>query len=97
MSFYQIKDNHITLNIYAKPNAKKTAIVGINAHGLNIALKAKPIDGQANQELIAYLSTAFKVPKSKVKLVKGLSGRMKIIQMPINDNIKAFIRSKEDF
>lgn len=76
----------VTIAVRAQPGAKKTAILGIYGKGLaaqlRIAVHAPPIEGRANQALIAFLSEAFAVPKSAVKLVSGELSRSKVFLLP---------------
>ncbi len=43
--------------------------------------KAPPVDGEANDAVIAILSKALKVPRSSITIVKGRSTRLKVIQI----------------
>jgi len=70
------------IKIRVIPRAKKTEIVGALADGtLKIKLKAPPVDGKANEELIEFLSEKFDVAKSKIKIVRGEKGRNKVIEI----------------
>ena len=47
----------IRLSVQVLPNAKKTEVVGLIDGALKIRLKAQPIEGQANEELIRFIAT----------------------------------------
>jgi uncharacterized protein (TIGR00251 family) len=72
----------VTLAVRAQPGAKKTAIRGIFSESdsaqLKIAVQAPPIEGRANQALIAFLAKTFDLPKSSVELVTGELSRSKV-------------------
>jgi hypothetical protein len=72
----------VTLAVRAQPGAKKTAITGIYGEGpsaqLKIAVQASPLEGRANQALIAFLAETFGVPKNAVELVAGELSRSKV-------------------
>jgi len=72
----------VTLAIRAQPGAKKTAITGIYGEGdsqqIKIAVQAPPIEGRANEALIAFLAKTFDLPKSSVALVSGALSRSKV-------------------
>jgi uncharacterized protein (TIGR00251 family) len=89
--WFQIQDQQVILNIYVKPNAKKTAIVKISDDELHIALHAKPHEGEANKELISYLAQIFKLPKSQVILHKGEASRHKRVIMPLTADVQRFL------
>ena len=72
----------VTLAVRAQPGAKKTAIVGIYGEGsdaqVKIAVQAPPVEGRANQALIAFLADFCSLSRSNVVLVSGESSRSKV-------------------
>lgn len=72
----------VTLAVRAQPGAKKTAIIGIYGEGataqLRIAVQAPPLEGRANEALIALLAQKFALPKNAVKLISGELSRSKV-------------------
>lgn len=44
-------------------------------------LKAAPVAGKANQELVALVAAQFGCPKSAVTIKSGLSGRTKLVRI----------------
>jgi uncharacterized protein (TIGR00251 family) len=73
----------VTLAVRAQPGAKKTAITGVYGEGtaaqLKIAVHAPPLEGRANQALIAFLAELFSMPKNAIELVSGDLSRSKVI------------------
>ena len=72
----------VTLTVRAQPGAKKTCIVGIYGAGpaaqLKIAIHAPPLDGRANEALIAFIAETFSLSKRAVALVSGEHSRNKV-------------------
>lgn len=72
-----------TLSLRVQPGAKKTAILGTYGEGpqtaLKIAVQAPPVEGRANEALIAFFSSALKLPKSSVVVLSGELSRSKVI------------------
>jgi len=72
----------VTLAVRAQPGAKKAAIVGIYGEGdaaqLKIAVQAPPVEGRANEALVAFLAETFGLPKKSVELVSGELSRSKV-------------------
>ena len=72
----------VTLAVRAQPGAKKTAITGIYGEGaaaqLKIAVHAPPLEGRANQSLIAFLAETLSVAKNAVELKSGTLSRSKV-------------------
>lgn len=71
----------ITITIKVKPNARASTLA-LGEDGVWLAqLKAPPVDGKANAELIALVAERFGVPKSRVHVAHGASGRMKRVEI----------------
>lgn len=72
----------VTLAVRAQPGAKKTTIVGVYGEGdtaqLKIAVQAPPLEGRANEALVAFLAETFGIPKRSVELVSGELSRSKV-------------------
>ena len=63
------------------PRAGRTEIAGVRGDALLVRLAAAPVDGAANEALIAYLSTVFSRPKRDITLVSGQAARDKRISI----------------
>jgi hypothetical protein len=72
----------VTLAVRAQPGAKKTTIVGVYGEGdatqLKIAVQAPPVEGRANEALVAFLAEFFGVPRRSVEIVSGELSRSKV-------------------
>ncbi len=69
------------LRCHIQPRASRNAVVQWHDGALKIALTAPPVDGAANAALIAFLADFFHVPKGTVKIVSGLAGRRKTVEL----------------
>jgi len=65
------------LVVRIQPGARRTAFVGWFGDLPKIAVAAPPIDGAANEAVIAVLSEAFDVRPRSVRLVGGTASRTK--------------------
>ncbi len=64
------------------PRASRNKIVEILADGtIKIHIAAPPVDGEANEKLIEFLSDVLNTPKSRLEIVAGLSGRDKLVSV----------------
>lgn len=71
------------LVVHAKPNAKETKAIGwLDDQTIVIALHATPADGEANEELVDFLSDKLDIPKTFIHLKSGHTGRVKRIELP---------------
>ena len=89
--WFKVHAREVTLQIIAKPHAKKTALVAITEQGLHLALHAKPHQGAANKELISFLSKLFAVPKSSISLKAGTCSKQKLVVLPLTDTIQKIL------
>jgi uncharacterized protein (TIGR00251 family) len=69
--------NGVMINIRVIPRAGRSAIAGTRANALLVRLRAPPIEGAANDELIEVLARTFAVPKRSVIIVAGERSRAK--------------------
>lgn len=79
----------VRLNVQVMPNAKKTEAVGLIDGVLKIRLKAQPIEGQANEELIRFIATKIKQSKKQISVVRGLTSRQKTIEIKTQQECEA--------
>jgi uncharacterized protein (TIGR00251 family) len=72
------------LQIKVKPNAR-TSRLEQNEDGTWLAhIKSPPVDGKANEELMALVAKHFGRRKSEVSIKSGGSSRLKLIQISEN-------------
>lgn len=75
------KSGNICIKILAKPGARQNGITDITAEGVGVQIAAPPTEGEANAELVKYLSKVLNLRKSDVSLDKRSRSRNKIIQV----------------
>ncbi len=63
-----------------KPNSKKQA-VGFKKDMIQIYIKSPARQGKANAELLKFMHKILKVPESEIKIKRGLSSRMKTLEV----------------
>ncbi|MBU0879622.1 DUF167 domain-containing protein [Patescibacteria group bacterium] len=72
----------VYLRIKVHPNAIKTCIKEIMADKtIKIDLAVAPIKGKANIELIKFLAQQFDTNVSNIKIISGITDRMKLIKI----------------
>lgn len=76
---YQWQDGKLLLHCQLQPRASKNEIVGLQGDRLKIRITAPPVDGKANQHLIALMSKWFGTPKSAITILRGETGRQKTL------------------
>lgn len=73
--------DHTDLAVRAQPRASRSEIVGLQGDALKVRLAAPPVDGAANRELEKVLARALGIPKSSVEILRGASGREKVLRI----------------
>jgi uncharacterized protein (TIGR00251 family) len=69
------------LEVRVQPRAARTEFAGVMGERLRIRLHAPPVDGRANDALREFLAAACDLPKSRVTLERGLTGRDKCVRL----------------
>ncbi len=73
-------ENGIELKVIVLPRSSRSAIVGVQDSGLKIKISKPPVDGQANAACCRQIADLFGLPASRVTVVRGHTGRRKIIR-----------------
>jgi hypothetical protein len=70
------------LAVRVTPRSSKNEIAEVMSDGtVRIRLTAPPVEGKANESLVGFLSEVLDVPKSKIEIVAGESGRDKLVSI----------------
>ncbi len=82
------------MQIKVKPKARASSLAQV-ADGTWLAkLKSPPVDGKANEELIALVAEHFQCRKAAVSIRSGASGRMKLVKVLTHrDSVLSGLRS----
>jgi uncharacterized protein (TIGR00251 family) len=63
------------------PRASRSGFAGERDGALRMRVAAAPVEGSANEELIAVIARALKVPRSAVEIIRGRQGKTKRIRV----------------
>ena len=69
------------LALRVTPGARMQAIE-ISAGRLTVKVRAKPHDGAANEAVLALLAEALGIATSRLRLLRGATGRDKLVRLP---------------
>ncbi len=67
--------------VTVKPRAKKEEVRKTGEGQYIASVHAPPQEGKANKALIELLANYFSVPKASVKIIRGQTGRRKLIEI----------------
>jgi uncharacterized protein len=74
---FRQKEEGVEISLYIQPGASKSEITGVHNDQLKIKIKAPPVDGKANEAVVAFLSEILGIPKRQIELYKGEKSREK--------------------
>lgn len=73
--------DEIRVKVRVKPRASKSRVLALKGEELEVAVAAPPVDGAANEELIATLSAHYSIPKRAVEILSGHASRIKLVRL----------------
>ncbi len=71
------------ISVQVKPGTHAREEVIASDEGYTVYTKARAVDGKANEAVVKLLAKHFKVPRSRVKLVRGMTSRHKVFEIDI--------------
>jgi len=72
------------ISVKVIPRSRKNSVeleVGEEGERLKVRLTAPPVDGAANEALVALLAERLGVPKRQVMIVRGATSRQKVVEV----------------
>ena len=72
-----------TLQLKVKPGSRVEELTQLEDGTWLARVKAPPVDGRANEAVVALVAAHFAVRKAQVTIKSGASGRLKLVQIDI--------------
>ncbi|MFN3870009.1 MAG: DUF167 domain-containing protein [Aquificaceae bacterium] len=69
------------IKVRAKPRSKKEYVKEVEKDLYEVAVAEVPEKGKANERIIELLSLHLKIPKHRIHLLKGHSGKLKLFKI----------------
>jgi len=69
------------VSVRVHPGARKNGVGGVHAGAVKISLTTPPVDGRANEALIAFVAEMLRIPRGRVNLVSGMTSRTKVLRI----------------
>jgi uncharacterized protein (TIGR00251 family) len=89
-------DGAITFDVQVVPRASRERLGPVHGDRLKVQLTAPPVDGAANDALVALLAKSLGRPKSDVRIVRGATGRKKTIRVAGSSRDALFDRIEDN-
>jgi hypothetical protein len=85
----------LVIEVRVQPRAARSELAGRHGERLRIRLQAPPVDGRANAALVEFIADAFGLPRARVVIEHGLTGRDKRLRLrdapPVAPHLRAMI------
>lgn len=75
------EDTRARITVKVQPRARVTRVAGRMESAYRLHVAAPPVDGKANEACVAFFADVAGVAKSRVRIVSGLAGRMKVLEI----------------
>lgn len=69
----------VTFDVQVVPRASRDRIGPVVGERIKVSITAPPVDGKANAAVVALLARALGVPRSRVTILRGHSGKRKTV------------------
>jgi uncharacterized protein (TIGR00251 family) len=70
------------VEVKVRPNGKEDRVIKVCvAQSLEVEIRAKPENNEANERLLSFLAKRLNLPKENLKIVKGHRERKKLIKI----------------
>jgi len=70
-----------TIEVRVKPNSRLSLLEVLEDGSWFAQIKAPPVDGKANEKLVALVAQHFGVSKASVTIKTGTTGRRKLVKI----------------
>lgn len=88
------KNSQSLLRIYVQPGASKNEVSGLygDPPRLKVKIKAPPVDGEANKEVLSFFAKLLGVCKSRIEIERGETSRQKDLLIDLSaDEVKKLL------
>ena len=79
MHWYRWQDDTLFLQLHVQTRTRRDEFKGLLDNRLCLRIKTPPVDGKANQYLLALIAKEFNVSKSRTALIMGSQSRDKCV------------------
>ena len=77
----EVRGASIRVPVHVQPRASRSEVVGTHGAALKVRVLAPPVDGAANDALVALLAERLGVPRRDVRIVQGATSREKVVEI----------------
>lgn len=75
----------LRIAVRVQPRASRDRVVGCHGSALKVQVAAPPVEGAANRAVVELLAQWLGVPRRALRVVRGESGREKVVEVECDD------------
>lgn len=75
----------LRIAVRVQPRASRNRVAGRVGDAIKIQLTAPPVEGAANEALIAFLAETVDLPRARIRVITGERSRSKIVDIEVED------------
>jgi uncharacterized protein (TIGR00251 family) len=76
-----VRSGVVRFAVRVQPRSSRNAVEGLLGDALKVRLTAPPVEGAANDALVALLADELGVPRRSIRIVSGETGRNKLVEV----------------
>lgn len=92
MTCYEWQGNDLIIRIRVQPRASHDDFAEMLDDRIKLRLTAAPVDGKANAHMKKYLARLFRVPRGRIEIINGETGRNKRVRITDPQRLPDFIQ-----
>jgi uncharacterized protein (TIGR00251 family) len=77
----EVGSSAVRVKVHVQPRASRNEITGLHGAALKVRLQAPPVEGAANEALVALIAGRLGLPKRAVRVVSGATSRSKTVEI----------------
>ena len=81
------------VRLHVQPGARHNGLAGVHGDALKLKVAAPPVDGLANEAVLAYLACVLSVPVRSLQLVSGASSRNKRVSIALERSPQVLVKA----
>ena len=86
-----VRADSVRVSVHVQPRASRSEIAGLHGAALKVRLQAPPVEGAANEALVALLADRLGVSRRAIRVVAGATSRSKVVE--IDGTTEAAVRA----
>ena len=76
-----VRDGAVRFAVRVQPRARRAGIAGVHGGALAVRVHAPPVEGAANEAVVALVAEALGVKRRAVRIVGGARSRSKVVEV----------------